>query len=226
MDPPAAGRARANMVVSLDGRAATQGRSAGLSSAGDKDVFAVLRSLADVVVVGAGTARTEGYRPATVRQPLQARRERLGQRHVPRIAVVSRSLSFADDDPLIDDEGTLVITSSTADRDRLEALRDRVDLVVAGDGEVDLSAALAQLADRGMSQVLCEGGPALLGAMAGAGLVDDLCLTIAPLVVGGDGPGLLELTGSVSASPFTLRHVLEQEGFLMTRYLMRSGAAS
>ncbi len=225
--PASRGRAfvRANMVTSLDGAAqGTDGRSGTLSSPADKRVFAMLRGLADVILVGAGTARVEKYGPAEAEPASAAHRAGLGQRPTPPIAVVSGRLALDLDGPLFEATGerTIVLTSATAPRDRRDALSEKADVVVAGENGVDLGLALGVLADRGLRRVLCEGGPRLLGEIVVDGLLDDLCLTFAPLLRGGDAPRALN-SPSAPARGMWLAHVLEEEGTLLTRWLPSPG---
>jgi riboflavin biosynthesis pyrimidine reductase len=210
---------RANMVSGLDGAISADGVSAGLSSPADKNVFATLRAWADVVLVGAGTARAEQYRPARIRPELQAGRAHRGQANVPRIAVVSRSLDLDLGSALMQDASTLVVTSADADASRLSELRRDHDVIVAGEGAVDLSQAVLDLDRIGLTRILCEGGPSLLGALVAEGLVDDLCLSLAPIVGGGPHDGLLG-NAAVSEQRLRLEHVVESDGFLMTRYAL------
>lgn len=208
---------RANMVSGLDGAIATDGVSAGLSGPADKDVFAVLRAWADVVLVGAGTARAEQYRPPRIRRELQAGRTHRGQATVPRIAVVSRSLDLDLDSALMQDVSTLVVTCANADASRLAALRRHHDVIVVGESTVDLHQAVIELHRMGLTRILCEGGPSLLGDLVAQALINDLCLSLAPSVGGGTHAGLF------GAAPFAQRrlrvqHVIESDGFLMTRY--------
>jgi riboflavin biosynthesis pyrimidine reductase len=217
---------RANMVTSLDGAAqGPDGRSGTLSSPADKRVFAMLRGLADVILVGAGTARVEKYGPAEAQQAHAARRAGLGQRPAPPIAVVSRRLDLDPDGPLFEPVGerTIVLTSATAPADRREALAEKADVVVAGEGSVDVRLALDALAGRGLRRVLCEGGPRLLGEIVVDGLLDDLCLTFSPLLRGGDAPRALN---SPPTFPRRMRlaHVLEEDGTLLTRWLREDAA--
>ena len=156
---------RANFVTSADGAAYVDGRSGGLSSAGDKRVFGILRVLADVVLVGAGTARAEEYKPARRRPSLAALRE--GRPATAPIALVTRTLGLNLASPLFTeappDARTIVITCAASDAELRAAAAKVADVIVAGEETVDLAAALAALADRGLSRVLCEGGPHLLG---------------------------------------------------------------
>jgi riboflavin biosynthesis pyrimidine reductase len=217
---------RANMVSSADGAGFLDGRSGGLSSAADRRLFGLLRALADVVLVGASTARTEGYGPAKRRAALAGLRA--GRTPAPPIAVVTRTLELDLTAPLFTaappDARTIVITCATSPgAARAEAARV-ADVIVAGDLMVDLDEAMAALGGRGLGRVLCEGGPHLLGQMAAAGLLDELCLSVSPLLAG-PGPFRITAGSPFPAQPMTLAHVLEADGFLFCRYLAK-GALS
>ncbi|WNB84411.1 dihydrofolate reductase family protein [Cellulomonas sp. ATA003] len=217
------------MIATLDGAGTgADGRSGSINGPADHRVFDVLRSLADVVVVGAGTVRAEGYGDLSVRRDLRAARAARGQHADPELAVVTRSGSVPDE--LLDAAvPPLVVTA--ADGDAVAALRRRIgaDRVVAvGTGDVDLGGALAALAARGLPRVLTEGGPRLLGDLLAADLVDDLCLTTAPLVVGGPARRVVDRGGWL-APPAAARcaHLLHGDGVLLGRWLLdgpRSGA--
>jgi riboflavin biosynthesis pyrimidine reductase len=212
---------RANFVSSADGAAYVDGLSGGLSSTGDKQVFGILRVLADVVLVGAGTARAEEYKPARPRPSLASLRE--GRPGTATIALVTRTLGLNLASPLFTetppDARTIVITCAASD-DELRAEAAKVaDVIVAGDEVVDLGAALNALADRRMGRVLCEGGPHLLGDLAAAGLLDELCLSLSPTLAG-PGAGRIIAGQPSPACPMTLAHVLaEDNGFLFCRYV-------
>jgi riboflavin-specific deaminase-like protein len=217
--PPAGRHLRVNFIAALDGAISVEGRSGGLGSDGDRRVFRVLRALADAVLVGAGTAAAEGYRPIAADSPVGLLRTRLGRPAVAPIVVVSRRASLDPADQLVTDAvaPTVLVTCADADADRRAALTAAgVQVLVCGDDDVDLPAALDALADRGLAQLLCEGGPALFRAALTAGVVDELDLSIAPLLVGG-GPGLLP-----GALPLPtraeLRQVLTEDHVLFTRY--------
>lgn len=209
---------RANMVSSLDGSAVQSGRSGGLSGPGDKDVLAVLRGLADVVLVGAGTARAEGYRAPRAKPAYADLRAGLGQRPAPTLALVSRRLDLDPDSALFTgDERTLVVTDEHSEAAARERLGEVADVLVAGSDDVDLPYACALLSDRGLRRVLCEGGPRLLGAVVAAGLLDELCLTLSPKAVGGAGTRIVH--GPDLDVGFRLAHLLEDDGVLLARYL-------
>ncbi len=213
---------RANMVSALDGAARHDGVSQPLSSAADMRVFGVLRALSDAVVVGAETARLEGYRPVRARAAFAARRAALGQPPAPAVVVVSGRLDLDFSAPLFTEAvtPTLVVTGEGADPERLAAARRAgVEVLAAGVGRrVDPSAALRALAGRGLVRLLCEGGPRLLAQFAAAGALDELCLTIAPVVCSGTEPRIMNgppLTVPERMAPVG---VLEEDGFLFTRY--------
>jgi riboflavin biosynthesis pyrimidine reductase len=216
---PAGRHLRVNFISSLDGAVAVEGRSGGLGSAGDLRVFRVLRALSDAVLVGAGTAAAEGYRPITADSPVGRLRAGLGRPATAPVVIVSRRASLRTDDQLVTGAvaPTVLVTCAAADPRRRGALAAAgVDVLVCGDDEVDLAAAVDALAERGLEQLLCEGGPALFRAALVAGVVDELDLSIAPLLVG-SGPGLLPvaLPGPARAE---LLQVLTEDDVLFTRY--------
>ena len=216
---------RANMVSSADGAATLAGASAGLSSDTDRRLFALLRTLSDVILVGAATVRTERYKPA--RAALEPWRDlREGRTPTPPIAVVTRRLDLDPASPLITaapaDARTIVITTAQAPPDIRAALEPHADVIVAGEEGVDFQAAVAALAERGHRRLLAEGGPHLLAELLAAGLLDELCLTTGPLLAG-PGPGRI-VTGPRPdrAQPLGLAHVLEEDGFLFCRYTRKT----
>lgn len=217
-----------NFVSSADGAVAVADRSAALSHSADKRIFALGRDLADVVLVGAGTAHAERYRGVRAGERRSERRRRLGRSDVPPIAVVSGRCSIAPDDALVTDTvvAPIVLTTSSAPAERRTALADAgVDVVVAGEHDVDLRAGLAALADRGLLRVDCEGGPHLFGSLVADDLVDQLCLTVAPLLAGA-GAGRV-VAGRPAELPRGLRlaSLLHEDGFTMYRYRRASERA-
>ena len=216
---------RVNFVASADGGVTVEDRSGGLSNPPDKRIFGLLRDLADVVLVGAGTARTEGYGAERYGPERRRRRADLGRAELPVIAVISGSLDldptsrlFTGADPTA---RTVVVTCRAAPEARREALAEVADVLLAGDVRVDLAAAVAGLADRGLPRVLCEGGPTLFGALLADGLVDELCLTVSPLLTG-PGTGRIVAGQLLDGAPFRLglTHLLEEDGVLLHRYAL------
>lgn len=210
---------RLNMVASADGAAWLKGLSGGLSGEADRRVFGVLRGLADVILAGAATVRSEGYGPARPRDSWRPLRE--GRPAAPPIAVVTRRLDLDLDGPLFTeaepDARPIVITTEAAPADRRRAAAARADVVIAGEQAVDPRLAVRALHERGHRHILCEGGPRLNAQLSDAGLVDELCLTISPLLAGGDAARIVD--GTSSPSRLRLAHVLEENGFLFCRYV-------
>jgi riboflavin biosynthesis pyrimidine reductase len=198
----------ANFVASVDGSAAVAGRARPLSGPADRALFRLLRARADVVLVGAGTVRIEGYGPVRGDHPAP-------------LAVVSRSLDLDWDSALFAEAAapTLVVTCTQADAARRTRAEKVAELVVAGDEVVDLGDAVAQLGRRGHRVVLCEGGPYLFGELVVADLLDELCLTLSPLVAGGAGPRIVTGADLAAPRPLRLASVLEDDGNLFLRYL-------
>jgi len=215
---------RANMVTSADGAAYIDGRSTALSAPDDKRIFGVLRVLADVVLVGAGTARAEEYKPALRRPSLASLRA--GRTGTPPIALVTRTLGLNLAAPLFTeappDARTIVITCAAADADLRAETGKVADVIVAGEESVDLGAALRALADRDLGRVLCEGGPHLLGDLTAAGLLDELCLSFSPTLAG-PGAGRIIAGQPSPARRMELAHLLAgDDDFFFFRYFARA----
>ena len=213
---------RVNMVLSADGRATDrEGRSGGLGGEGDKEVFRALRAQADAILVGAGTVRTEGYGPHRMRADLRERRILDGRPLPAPIVVVSRSLDLPFDGPLFTEAETptIVLSCQAAPAEGRQAAARAGILLIAGEDDIDLALGVSTLGERfGLCHLLCEGGPTLNGPLFAAGLVDELCLTLSPLLVGDAGPSLV---GDLpEGRALTLRHVLEHDGELYLRYGM------
>jgi 5-amino-6-(5-phosphoribosylamino)uracil reductase len=208
---PAAPYVRVNFVSSADGAVSVNGLSAGLGSKADQRVFGMLRRLADVVLVGAGTVRAEDYRGA--------RRPTRGRDTPPPIAVVTGSAELDPASKLFTDTAVppIVLTLPTApaeQRDRLTAAGG--DVVVLD--RLTPDALLGELARRGLNRVLCEGGPSLHGALIAADAVDELCLTVAPLLAGGTAGRISRGPAGTTPRPLTLAGVLHADGTLLLRY--------
>jgi riboflavin biosynthesis pyrimidine reductase len=215
----------ANMVGGLDGSASVGGRVGALSSGLDTELFRLMRTLADVVLVGAETVRREKYRPVRLPDERMHLRVEHGRPAVPPVAVVSRSLNLDWESPLFTDAPpdarTMVVTTSaseTADPDRFAMARKLADVVVAGEDRVDLATALHALHGHGARVVLCEGGPTLLGELVDHDLLDELCLTVSPLMGGDPLPISIAPAGARPRS-FRLANTMVDESTLFLRYI-------
>lgn len=216
-------RVRANFVTTLDGHATGgDGKSGSINSTADKQVFDLLRALADVVVVGAGTIRAEGYGRLRTEDPamLELRRA-AGRPDHPVLAVVTASGDLPEKVVEPDPEaGELLVLCAAAVADELADRLGADAVIPCGADTVEASVAIEALHARGLQQVLTEGGPHLLGSWIQAGVVDELCLTVRPVVVGGTGPRILEAPiGTGALAHFDLHHALAMDGDLMLRYV-------
>ncbi len=220
---PAGLTVRGNAVSSLDGGATTDGTSGGLGGPGDRALFALLRELADVILVGAGTARAEGYSGARMTVAQRHRRRDRGQPEVPPIALVTRTGVLDPALPVLAETEVppLVLTCSEATaaaRARLGSTAEVIDCSGTDASTVDLGVALNALAGRGMPRVLAEGGPSLLGALIEADLLDELCLTAAPVLVGGPAVRIATGAGAVLTRLRRAHVITDTDGYLYLRY--------
>jgi riboflavin-specific deaminase-like protein len=221
-DDPHRPLVRMNMVASVDGHTVDPGgRSGGLGGPGDLEVFRALRALADGILAGAGTVRTEGYGAHRVHHSVADARRADG-RHAPAaMVVVSKSLDL-DLRARIFREAvtpTIVLSCAAAPPDRRRALEGVATVVTAGDATVDLAEAVDRLReDHGIRHLLVEGGPTINAGFLEAGLVDELCVTIAAQLVGGDSPGIAG--GSTTATDLELVSLLTDDRDLFARYLL------
>lgn len=210
---------RANFAMSVDGAiTGSDGRSGTVNTAADHVVFELVRALSDVVVVGAGTARGEGYGPLAVAGRLAGTRARNGiAPALPLVVVTGRgevpeSLRGAA-------PGRVILATHAAAPALSEARRllgaDHV--MVCGASAVDPTVLLEGLHARGLTRVLTEGGPGLLTTLVEAGVVDELCVSVTPRAIGGTGPRMTQ--GSSLDAPFVPRVLVEQDGTVMGRWL-------
>jgi riboflavin biosynthesis pyrimidine reductase len=211
---------RVNFVSSVDGAVEVEGHSRGLSSDIDREVFHILRGYADAILVGAGTLRHEVYGPVRLAEPVRRWRREQGLAEQPTLVVVSESLHL--------DPGTavfaeapmrpLVLTNAAAPDEGREKLSAVADVIAVGQDETDLTAGLAELHRRGLTQILCEGGPRLFGSLLRAGLVDEVCLTVSPMLAG-PGAGRI-VAGDPASGPTGLRlvHAIAAGSELLLRY--------
>jgi len=220
-----------NMVSTADGRATLSGRSGAIGGEADRQIFHGLRTVVDAVMAGAGTVRAEGYR-RLVRDPAaRALRRERGLEEEPLACVVSGRLALDERIPLLADAGARVaiVTASQASlpaacRAQIEYVRCVLAAGTAGDGRLDLAAALGELHERfGVRTLLCEGGPHLNANLLAAGLVDELFLSLAPTLAGGDtgGGGSLRIVSGLDLDPpvaMELVSVHEHESHLFLRY--------
>jgi riboflavin-specific deaminase-like protein len=209
-----------NFVASVDGRAAYHGRSGALGDEGDREVFHGLRTLADAILVGPGTLRTERYGRLAARPERRAEREARGLAPDPLAVVVTRSGQVPWDAPLLDDPSSTFIcfTGTPVEPPEVAARVECIDLRPA-----TFAGALAHLRSRhGVRSVLCEGGPTVTSAMLGEGVVDELWLTLSPhLVGGGNEPTVTAGAPLAELARLDVAWALERESFMFLRYRLR-----
>lgn len=208
-----------NMVSSVDGKATVKGRSGGISSETDRQVFHLLRTQADAVLVGTTTVRKEGYGKLTKSAGLQEHRARGGLRPVQLAVLFSRSLDLPLDAGLFQDPASEVVVFTSSDGEPGQCPAKLTVVRQDGDG-VDPAAALEDLRrDHGVRSLLCEGGPGLNASLLEAGCVDELFLTLAPLLVGGaDALTIIAGPGRSEPDRLELVHAALDEAFLFLRY--------
>ena len=213
-----------HMVAGLDGTAAVGGRVGSLSTAPDQALFRRMRQIADIVLVGAETVRREGYGSVGLDDDAQKQRRRLGQSATPPIALVSRSLAFDWNAKVFadapDDARTHLITCEAADPGRRAEAEQYAEVIVAGDDRVEPAAAMRALADHGSRVVLCEGGPTWLGELVAADRLDELCLSVAPLM-GGDPLPVSVTPPGAGLAQFELKGAMAEDDTLFLRYERR-----
>jgi riboflavin biosynthesis pyrimidine reductase len=223
-DPPDG--LRVNMIMSLDGAAAFGGVAGPLSDANDQSLLLALRGYADVVLVGAGTVRAEGYGPVRLTADQSAeRRERWGVESAPPIAVVTQTGQvpaslFAD--PA---QRPILVTTAQLAHDRPQ-LREHADLLIAGDSTVDLESAVRTLHAGGMRRILCEGGPTLLDELIANDLVDEMWLTISPTLAATAATARPGAPALAVPTRLTLGHALTVEDYVYLRYVRADHGAT
>jgi riboflavin-specific deaminase-like protein len=205
-----------NFATTLDGRATIEGVSGPIGSDTDTAMLAGLRTRFDAVMIGAGTMRAERYGRLVSKQETRERRERIGLPHDPLMVLVSGRLDLPWDAPLFTEGGRVLIFTASETEPPATATSVRV---VRHEGRVDLPEAMRHLREeRGIRALLCEGGPRLHAQLEAAALVDELFLTIAPKLNGGEGPPSLVEGALPKVIDLELLWLLEEGGELFARY--------
>lgn len=213
-----------NMISTLDGRATLDRRSGPLSAKADRQLFHGLRSAVDAVLVGAETVRTERYGRIVPDAARRSQRVARGLSAEPLACIVSNSMALEPDIPLLrePDAHIVILTASAA---ALPGVSAQLDYVRAGeDGRLDLANAIAELCARfDVSSILCEGGPHLARQLLATGLLDELLLSLSPLLAGDEpsgGEALRIVAGGDFEPPVSLKllTVLHADSSLFLRY--------
>ena len=211
-----------NMVSSVDGAAVLDGVSGGLGGEADHALFHQLRGIADVIMAASGTVRAESYGPAKPSDEVRAARLSRGQKAFAPIAVITGSLSLDWRTPFFTDAVSrpIIITTPQAPEDRLAAAREHADVIATGSQEIDFAAAFEALYERGHRLVLLEGGPSINNTLFGLGLIDELNLSVAPTLVGGDPLRIIKGDPLEGGRSLVLDQVLQDGDDLFLRYLV------
>lgn len=216
-----------NFVASVDGAATLAGRSGQLGNAADQHIFTLMRRHADVLLVGAQTIRTEGYGGELIDAAAQDWRRARGLPPHPPLAIVSQTLNLDPGLPVFTRAPVrpIVITVGSAAQQRKDALAGVADVLEAGDDTLDVETLLELLGRRGMTQIHSEGGPTLLGSFEAADRVDELCLTLSPLLVGSTAKRITDVlpgarrVGEHPPRELSLAHILRAGSMLFLRYV-------
>ena len=216
---------RINFVSSVDGAATHQGLSAGLSDGADQRVFGILRRLCDVVVVGAGTVRAEGYGAMRVDDASQRARMQAGLAPHPVFAIVSASLDLDPASPIFADAPVrpIILTTELARSSARAALETVADVVVCGYERVQADVLVRVLGERGLGRIHCEGGPHLFGDLVAASQFDELCLTLSPRLEAGIASRIAAGESPIESVGLRLAHTLVSGDTLLLRYLREAG---
>ncbi|MDQ0769497.1 riboflavin biosynthesis pyrimidine reductase [Pseudarthrobacter defluvii] len=218
-----------NFVSSLDGAATLNGRSGGLGNAADRRIMVLLRRTADILLLGAGTVRTEGYSGDLIGADGVQWRQDNGKNDRPSLAVVSGSLRIDPDLPFFTStpQRPMVITTAEASRVRRRSLEKVADVITCGQRRLDVDLLVRELKRRGHSRIHSEGGPHLFGTFQQAGRVDELCLSVSPVLAGGSGTRIA-VSSQENSDPrrMHLQHVLRCGDMLFLRYLAHHGSGT
>ena len=231
--PPERGRSGTpwvsfNFISSIDGAASLDGLSGELGNAWDQRVFSLLRQSADVIVVGAQTIRAEGYGGELLSATAQKWRTENWMPAHPPLAIVSGTLDLAADLEVFSKAPVqpLILTLASAPQERRDALARVAEIVTVGTDSLDVELIISALTARGLTRIHSEGGPTLLGTFATAGKVDELSLTISPMLVGGSA-GRIARDRSSSHAPsstpasasMALARILKADSMLFLRHV-------
>jgi len=212
---------RFNFVSSLDGSAQVGGVSAALGSAADQRLFKLLRRQASVVLVGAGTVRAEGYDGPLVDPESQIWREANGLGRHPALAILSNGLNISPTSAVVRNSPApiLLFTAVNVDPQTARHYPQHVQLIQVPqfNGLISATHVVQELTERGLECIHAEGGPTIFGQFIDQQMVDSLCLSISPQLIGGQGARIASGTGE-HPQALQLHSVLHEEGMLLTEY--------
>ncbi len=211
LSDPDAPHLRINMVSSIDGTVVVDGKSKPLSSNEDRKVFHALRSMADVILVGAGTARKENYGPVVFSDEIQQLRVSNGLSRNAPVAVVSHSGHFDWESPFFQEAHSkpIIITDAHGAHNAVHGSH-YADIISYGEDHVDLQSAINEIYSRGLKHILCEGGPSLNTDLLNAGVVDELCLTLSPVLTNSSTKTIFDGLNCDEPARMEFSHILRE----------------
>lgn len=207
----------ANFVSTVDGAAVVDGGSTAMNDEDDQAMFGAMRAVPDFIVVGAGTVRAENYHPVELDERRREARLEMGLEEVPHLVVVTRSLDLDPNARVFGnpERRVTILTVQDAPGDRFAALSEVADVVrLSGTAPADIIHYM-----RLARVVLCEGGPSLWGQFVASGLVDEMALTISPMLVSGDATRLARGPQADPPLEMRLHSVAHGDRVLFLRYL-------
>jgi riboflavin-specific deaminase-like protein len=214
----------ANMIATVDGRAALEGRTQTMSTPVDRALFHSLREQVDAVMVGTGTIALERYGPLVRDEERRKRRKERGLEEVPLAVTASRSMELPVEAPLFQDAASRILALTNSSREPPGCPATVEVLRIPGE-EIDFVAGMEALrGGHGVRALLLEGGPTVLAAMLASGVVDELFLSLSPLVAGAGGePSIVE---GALPGPGRLRLIslFEDASYLYLRYSVEGPA--
>ena len=212
---------RFNFISSLDGSATFQGVSAPLGNDGDRRLFGLIRRLCDAIVVGAGTVRAEGYAGPLISDEDRRWRTAHGLAPDPALTLISGSLGIDPDGDLFKHSPVrpIIFTTAAAQAGRVKALSAVADVVIRGEEEVDVRSCAHWLGERELGRILCEGGPRVFGSFIAEDSVDELCLSLSPLLTGGQGSRIATGSEGAPLRDLALASLLESDSALYGRWV-------
>jgi riboflavin biosynthesis pyrimidine reductase len=210
---------RANMVLTTDGAGAFAGRTKQISDAADQVLLRYLRGQADAILVGSATVQAERYGPVTLSAETQASRVQQGYSAAPPLVVVTARAILSPTLKIFAPEGPRTIIATLANSAaRATELREVADVIVVGEDDIDPVRLLAELRERELTRLLCEGGPYLLSQLVEHDLIDDMCLTLSPYLAGSQPTTVQPASHRDQPTRLHLQHVLTHDDLLYLRY--------
>ena len=216
---------RGNMISSLDGSSTKDGRSGGLANINDRAIFSIIRQSADIIIVGASTVLIEEYSNVCLSINQQNERKKYGQSNIPQIAVITTSSKLKKSDKFFSlnkKQVPFVFTSANNfinTQKRLNMSAEVVNVSSKNPEKIDFFTIVKFLAERKFFRILIEGGPFILGKLMEKNILNELCLTISPILIGGKSKRIAISTKQLEVRMQPLSLLMDNEGYFYIRYI-------